>query len=98
MDKRHSCSNYNSTDHHVSACPTYTKSMKTIGFSFEDEDASEVDHGYFMREVTAKFGYRCFFCNLDGHFKSNCPYFWEVVTDIKHSRFEVASSNIIARK
>ena len=28
----------------MSACPTYKQGMKAIGFSFEDEDASEVDH------------------------------------------------------
>ena len=59
------------TDHHVSACPTYKQGMKAIGFSLEDEDASEVDHEEFMRGVLAKFGPRCFFCNLEGHFKSD---------------------------
>ena len=33
MDRRHSCANFNSTDHHVSACPTYKQGMKAIGFS-----------------------------------------------------------------
>ena len=56
MDKRRSCANCSSTDHHVSACPTYKQGMKAIGFSLEDEDASEVDHEDFMRGVIAKFG------------------------------------------
>ena len=30
--------------------------MKAIGFSLEDEDASEVDHEDFMRGVIAKLG------------------------------------------
>ena len=42
MDKRHSCANCSSTDHHVSACPTYKQGLKAKGFSLEDEDASEV--------------------------------------------------------
>ena len=71
MDKRRSCANCSSTDHHVSACPTYKQGMKAKGFSLEDEDASEVDHEDFMRGVIAKFGPRCFFCNLEGHFKSD---------------------------
>ena len=71
MDKRRSCANCSSTDHHVSACPTYKQGMKAIGFSLEDEDASELDHEDFMRGVIAKFGPRCFFCNLEGHFKSD---------------------------
>ena len=70
MDKRRSCANCSSMDHHVSACPTYKQDKKVIGFSLEDGDTSEVDHEDFMREVIAKFGRRCFFCNLEGHFKS----------------------------
>ena len=61
MDERRSCANCSSTDHHVSACPTYKQGMKAIGFSLEDEDASEVDHEDFMRGVIAKFGPTCFF-------------------------------------
>ena len=44
-------------------------SMKAIGFSLEEEDASEVNYEDFMRGVIAKFGPRRFFCNLEGHFK-----------------------------
>ena len=64
MNKRSSCANCSSTDHHVSACPAYKQGMKVIGFSLEDEDASEVDHEDFMRGLIAKFGQSCFFCNL----------------------------------
>ena len=98
MDKRRSCANCNSTDHHVSACPAYKQGMKAIGFSLEDEDASELDHEDFMRGVTAKFGPRCFFCNLEGHFKSDCPQFWDAVADIKHPRHEEALSGVKASK
>ena len=54
MDKRRSCANCSSTDHHVSACPAYKQGMRAIGFSLEDEDASELDHEDFMRGVIAK--------------------------------------------
>ena len=73
---------------------TYKQGMKAIGFSLEDEDALEVDHDDFMRGVIAKFGPRCFFCNLEGHFKSNCLQFWDAVADIKHPRHEEALSGV----
>ena len=72
--------------------------MKAIGFSLEDEDVSEVDHEDFMRGVIAKFGPRWFFCNLEGHFKSDCPQFWDAVADIKHPRHEEALSGVKASK
>ena len=98
MDKRRSCANCSSTDHHVSACPAYKQGMKAIGFSLEDEDASELDHEDFMRGVIAKLGPRCFFCNLEGHFKSDYPQFWDAVADIKHPRHEEAFSGVKASK
>ena len=67
MDKRRSCANCSSTDHHVSACPNSKQGLKAIGFSLEDEDASEADHEDFMRGAIAKFRPRRFFCNLEGH-------------------------------
>ena len=82
----------------MSACPTYKQGNKAIGFSLEDEDASEVYHEDFMRGVIAKFGRRCFFCILEGHFKLDCPQFWDAVADIKHPRHEEASSGEKASK
>ena len=98
MDKRRSCANCSSTDHHVPACPIYKQGMKAIGFSLEDEDASEVDHEDFMRGVIANFSPRCLFCILEGHFKSDCPQFLYAVADIKHPRHEEVLSGVKASK
>ena len=83
---------------HVSACPNYKQGMREKGFSLEDENASEVDHEDFMRGVIAKFGSRCFFCNLEGRFKSDCPPFRDAVADIKHPMHEEALSGVKSSK
>ena len=36
--------------------------------------------------------------NLDGHFISDCPQFWDAVADIKHPRHEEALSGVKASK
>ena len=71
MDKTRSCANCSSTDDHVSACPTYNQGMKAIGFSLEDEDATDISLEDCMKGVIAKFGLKCFFCNLEGHFNAD---------------------------
>ena len=72
--------------------------MKATGFSLDDENVSEVDHEDFMRGAIAKFGPRCFFCKLEGHFKSDCQQFWDAVADIKHPRQDGALSGVKASK
>ena len=86
MDKRRSCANCGSMDHHVSACSTYKQNMKAIGYFLEDADATDEDHEEYVRGLIMKYGPRCFFCNLEGHFKSDCTQFWVAVADAKHPR------------
>ena len=44
MDKRRSCANCGSTDHHVSACSAYKQKIKAIGYFLDDVDATDEDH------------------------------------------------------
>ena len=57
--------------------------MKAIGLSLEVENASEKDHEDFMRGVNAKIGPKCFFCNFEGQFESDCPHIWDAVGFIR---------------
>ena len=98
MDNRRSCANCSSTDQYVLACPTYKQGMKAICFSLEDENASEIDHEDFMRGVIAKLCPRCFFCVFEGQYKSDCPYFWSTMADVKHPRHDEALSGVKASK
>ena len=92
MDKRRSCANCGSMDNHVSACSAYKQNMKAIGY-FLDED-----HEEYVRGLIMKYGPRCFFCNLEGHFKSDCTQFWDGVADAKHPRHEEALSGVKASR
>ena len=97
-DKRRPCANCSLTDHQVSTCPTYKQGMKAIGFSLEDEDASEVDHEDFMRGVISKFGPRSFFCNLEGHFNIKHPRHEEALSGVKASKALLLSEAEARRK
>ena len=93
MDKRRSCANCGSMDHHVTACSAYKQNMKAIGYFLDDVDATDEDHVEYVRGLIMKYGPRCFFCNLKGHFKSDCTQFWDSVADAKHPRHEEALSS-----
>ena len=96
MDKRRSCANCGSMDHHVSACSAYKQNMKAIGYFLEDADATDEDHEEYVRGAHHEIW--CFFCNLEGHFKSDCTQFRDAVADTKHPRHEEALSGVKASR
>ena len=98
MDKRRSCANCGSMDHHVSACSTYKQNLKAIGYFLDDVDATDEDHEEYVRGLIVKYGPRCFFCKLEGHLKSNCTQFWDAVADAKYPRHEEALSGVKANQ
>ena len=72
--------------------------MKAIGYFLDDVDATDEDHEEYVRGLIMKYGPRCFFCNLEGHFKSDCTQFWDAVADAKHPRHEEALSGVKASR
>ena len=82
--------------HHVSACSTYKQNMKAISYFLDDVDATDEDHEDNVRGLIMKYGPRCFFCNLERHFESDCTQFWDAVADSKHPRPEEVLSGVKA--
>ena len=85
-------------DHHVSACSAYKQNMKAIGYFLDDVDATDEDQEEYVRGLIMKYGPRYFFCNLEGHFTSDCTQFWDAVADAKHPRHEEALSGVKASR
>ena len=98
MYKRRSCAKYGSMDHHVSACSAYKQNMKAKGYFLDDVDATDEDHEEYVRGLIMKYSPRCFFCNLEGHVKSDGTQFWDAVADAKHPRHEEALSGVKASR
>ena len=79
MDKRRSCANCGSPDHHVADCTTYKQGMKSLGYAPDEEDMIQMEEHEFYSGLIIKIGARCFFCNQEGHFRMDCPLFGEAV-------------------
>ena len=90
MDKRRSCANCGSADHHVADCTTYKQGMKSLGYAPDEEDMSQMEEHEYYSGLIIKIGARCFFCNQEGHFRMDCPLFWEAVKDQIHPKHKLA--------
>ena len=55
-DKRRSCANCGSMDHHVSACSAYKQNMKAKGYFLDDVDATDEDHEEYFRGLIMVLG------------------------------------------
>ena len=79
MDKRRSCENCGSTDHHVADCTTYKQGMKSLGYAPEEKHMIQTEEHEFYNGLIIKIGARCFFCNREGYFRMDGLLFWEAV-------------------
>ena len=84
MDKQRSCANCGSADHHVADCTTYKQGMKSLGYAPEDK-RHKFYSGLIIKTVA-----RCFFCNQEGHFRMDCPLFWETAKNQGHPKHKLA--------
>ena len=53
--------------------------MKSLEYAPDEKDMSQSEEHEFHVGLIIKIGGRCFFCNQEGHFRMNCPLFWEAV-------------------
>ena len=72
--------------------------MKAIGYFLDDVDATDEVQKEYVRGLIMNYGPRCFFCNLEGHFKSDCTQSWVSVADAKHPSHEEALSGVKASR
>ena len=71
-------------------CTTYKQDMKSLGYASDEEHMSQMEEHEYYSGLIIKIGARCFFCNQKGHFKMDCPLFWEAVKNQSHHKHKLA--------
>ena len=64
--------------------------MKSLGYAPDEEDMSQMEEHEVYSGLIIKIGARCFFCNQEGHFRMDCPLFWEAVKNQSHPKHKLA--------
>ena len=64
--------------------------MKSLGYAPDEKIMSQTEEHEFYSGLIIKKGARCFFCNHEGHFRMDCPLFWEAVKNQNHPKHKLA--------
>ena len=72
--------------------------MKSLGYASDEEDMSQMEEHEYYSGLIIKIGARCFFCNQEGHFRMDCPLFWETVKNQSHPRHKLALAAVQNQK
>ena len=68
--------------------------MKSLGYAPDEEDMSQMEEHEYYSGLNIKIGARCFFCNQEGHFRMDCPLFWEAVKNQSHPKHKLALATV----
>ena len=79
-------------------CTTYKQGMKSLGYVPDEEGMSQMEEHEFSSGLIIKIGARCFFCNQEGHFRMDCPLFWEAVKNQSHPKHKLALAAVQNQK
>ena len=89
MDKRRSCANCGSVDHHVADCISYKQGLKSLRYAPDETGIHQMEELEFYSSLLIKIGARSFLCSQEGHLRIICPLFWEAVRNQNHPKLKL---------
>ena len=72
----------------------HTNGMKSLGYAPDEEDMSQMEEHEYYSGLIIRIGARCFFSNQEGHFRMDCPLFWEAVKNQSHPKHKLTLARV----